>query len=83
MKKSIYNTFLFGILTGIIIQIIAFYFILLINKTVSGFTERTVFDFLTYLIEYADGRSQVIPKLLSLSIIPDLLLFFIFIWKMR
>jgi len=80
MKKSLYNTFLTGILAGILIQIIAFYFILLINKSALGFTEKSVFGFLKSLMDYDVGRSQIIPKLLSLSVIADLLLFFVFIW---
>lgn len=83
IKKSIYNTFLFGILAGIILQMISFYIILLLNKSLIGYTERSVFEFLAYLMDYEAGWSQIIPKLLSLSAIPDLLLFFAFIWTDR
>jgi hypothetical protein len=80
MKKPYINTFLFGIITGLIIELIAFYFILMLNKSIIGYTEKSVIDFLTYLMDYDAGRSQIIPKLLSLAAIADLLLFFIFIW---
>ena len=80
MKKSYYNTFLFGILAGIVVQIVSFYFILLLNKSLVGYTERPVYEFLQYLLQYDAGRTQIIPKLLSLAGISDLLLFFIFIW---
>ncbi len=75
------NTFLFGFLTGVIIQLISFYFILFLNKSLVGYTERTAYDFLQYLLNYDTGRTQIIPKLLSLAAISDLLLFFIFIWS--
>jgi hypothetical protein len=80
MKKPFLNTLLFGIIAGLIIVLIAFYFILMLNKSIIGYTERTVFDFLSYLMDYDAGRSEIIPKLLSLSAIADLLLFFVFIW---
>ena len=80
MKKTIYNTFLFGIVTGVLVQLVSFYFFLVLNKSLVGYTERSAFDFLSFLMGYDTGRSQIIPKLLSLAFIPDLLLFFIFIW---
>lgn len=80
MKKSIYNSFLFGLGGGIIVLTIAFFILLFANKSVIGYTERSVFDFLSYLTDYEEGRTQIIPKLLSLSALADLLLFFIFIW---
>ena len=80
MNRQNYNTFLIGILTGIIIQLISFYFILFINKSLIGYNERSVFEFLDYLLSYKAGWSHVIPKLLSLAALPDLLLFFVFIW---
>jgi hypothetical protein len=83
MKKSIYNSFLFGILSGIGVQLISFYFIVLINKSILGYTERSVFEFLFYFMDFDTGRAQIISKLLSLAAIPDLLLFFIFIWTDR
>ena len=45
-----------------------------------GYTERSIFDFLSFFMGYDEGRAQIIPKLLSLSAIPELLLFFVFIW---
>jgi hypothetical protein len=83
MKKPFLNTFLFGLIAGLIIEIIAFYIILMLNKSIIGYTERSVFDFLSYLMDYDEGRSLIIPKLLSLSAIAGLLLFFIFIWTDR
>ncbi len=83
MNKSILNTFLFGLLTGLVFQIIAFCVILILNKSLIGYTERSAFDFFSYLMDYEEGKSQIIPKLLSLSAIADLLLFFIFIWTER
>ncbi len=80
MKKSIINTFWFGFISGILVQLIAFYFVILVNKSILGYTDRGVFDFLAYFMNFDAGRSEIIPKLLSLSVIPDLLLFFIFIW---
>jgi uncharacterized membrane protein SpoIIM required for sporulation len=80
MRKTFYDTFLFGILAGVVVQLISFYFILLLHKSLLGYTERSVVEFLQYLLNYDTGRTQIIPKLLSLSAISDLLLFFIFIW---
>jgi uncharacterized membrane protein SpoIIM required for sporulation len=80
MKKSTYDNFLFGIITGIIMQVIAFYIVLVIHKSLLGFTEKSVFSFVSYLMNFDAGRSDIIPKLLSLSAIGDLLLFFIYIW---
>jgi hypothetical protein len=80
LKKPFLNTFLFGILTGIVIQLIAFYIVLVLNKSLIGYTERSAFDFFSYLMDFEEGRSNVIPKLLSLSVIGDLLWFFVFIW---
>lgn len=80
MKKPFLNTFLFGLFAGLIIELIAFYILLMLNKSIIGYTERSVFDFLAYLMDYDAGRSQIIPKLLSLAAIADLLLFFVFIW---
>ena len=83
LKKSILNTFLFGFGTGIIVLGISFFFALYINKSIIGYTERSVIEFLVYLKDYSAGRSDIIPKLLSLSAVSDLLLFFIFIWTER
>ena len=80
LKKTFINSFWFGLLTGVIAQLIGFYIILLANKSVLGYTERSAFDFLAYLFDFETGRSQIIPKLLSLSLLADLLLFFVFIW---
>ncbi len=80
MRKTFYNTFWFGISTGVLIQVIAFFFILVINKSLIGYTERSSFDFLAYLLDYEVGITEMIPKLLSLAAIADLLLFFLFIW---
>jgi hypothetical protein len=80
MKKTFYNTFWFGITTGILIQALAFFFILVLNKSLIGYTERSAFEFLNYLLDYEAGTSEVIPKLLSLAAIADLALFFLYIW---
>jgi len=80
MKKYNFNHFLLGFTAGLVFLLVAFYIILLINKSIIGYTERSAMDFLKYLLEYEAGKSEIIPKLLSLSAIADLLLFFIFIW---
>ena len=61
----------------------AVYILLFFHKSYVGYTERPVSDFLSYLMNYGTGRTQIIPKLLSLAAIPDLLLFFAFIWTDR
>ncbi len=80
MKKAYLNTFLFGLITGVLIQLISFLILLYVNKSVVGYTERSSFEFLQYLMNYDTGREIIVPKLLSLAAIADLLLFFIFIW---
>ncbi len=80
MRKAFLNTFLFGFVTGVAIQLLSFLILLYVNKSVVGYTERSSFDFLEYLMNYDTGREVIIPKLLSLAAIADLLLFFIFIW---
>ncbi len=80
MKKTFSDSFLFGLITGLIIQVLAFFLILFLNKSLIGYTERSVFEFLDYLMGFAEGKSHIIPKLLSLAAISDLLLFFIYLW---
>jgi hypothetical protein len=80
MNKPATDSVIFGIISGIIIQLGGFILVLYINKSVLGYTERTVIQFFQYLMDFDTGRSQIIPKLLSLAAIPDLLLFFVFIW---
>jgi uncharacterized membrane protein SpoIIM required for sporulation len=80
IKKTTFNSFFFGLFTGILVLLVSFYFALYINKTLIGYTERSVFEYFQFLAENQPGWTLIIPKLLSLSAIPDLLLFFIFIW---
>lgn len=80
MNKELINKFLFGFLMGILVQILSFYLLLYVNKSLVGYTERSALEFLNYLMGYDTGREVIIPKLLSLAAISDLLLFFIFIW---
>jgi hypothetical protein len=83
MKKLSFNTFPIGIIAGIVIQLISFYVILYIHKSLVGYYEKTPFEFLCDLLRYEAGKTQIVPKLLSLAAIPDLLLFFVFIWTER
>ncbi|MCB8999582.1 MAG: hypothetical protein H6540_05885 [Bacteroidales bacterium] len=80
MKKPVYNSFLFGLLAGILLEIIAFFLVLFINTRILGYTERSIFSFLKYLLDFDTGKQDIIPKLISLSALPALLLFFIFMW---
>lgn len=83
MKKTFWNTFTFGILSGILTQATGFILFLILNRSLVGYTERSLFAFFTYLAENDTGRTQIIPKLLSLGALPALLLFFVFIWTER
>jgi hypothetical protein len=80
MKNSRFNSFLTGLILGVFIQLVSFYVLLMLHKSIAGYTERPVSDFFSGLMDYDAGRRQIIPKLLALAAISELLLFFVFIW---
>ena len=70
MKKINSNSLFFGTITGILLPIIIFLIVISIKK---GNVE------LLHYIKILQGQS-VLSQLMSLCLIPNLLLFFIFIW---
>ncbi|MCF8225390.1 MAG: hypothetical protein K9J30_05885 [Bacteroidales bacterium] len=69
-RREKYNTFYAGLLPGVLLPVVTF---LVYWKVVSGLT----------LSEYIEQfyRINKLSSLISLSAIPNLLLFFIFIWS--
>jgi hypothetical protein len=68
--KSRYDLVKLGFALGVIVPIISFFIVYKIKF--DGFTLREFYDFLITM--------NALPKLLSLMVIPNLLVFFIFIW---
>lgn len=69
--KSKYNNQVFGFITGLILPVISFLVIFLI---MSG--TYSLVEYLNRLVSF-----HILTKFLSLSVIPNLLLFYFFIWK--
>ncbi len=70
-KITKYNSMKFGILLGIILPIITFLLVYLFKDI-----ELSFFDYVKRLIKF-----DVFTKMLSLSVIPNLLLFYLFLQK--
>ena len=68
--KEKWNKIIFGMVPGMLAPGITFF---LIYLNLSG--ERNIVEFFNYL-----ESTHVLTKFLSLSVVPNLLLFFIFIW---
>lgn len=69
MKYSLNNLYL-GLVLGLLIPVIAlfiFYF--------STYNNQSIIDYLSHLISI-----DIVTQLVSLCVVPNLLLFFIFIW---
>ena len=73
MKVRTFDNILTGLLPGIIIPVVFLYAILLVRKNEYMFPEyfNMIYD------------AGILPKLISICLIPNLLLFFIFIWSNR
>jgi len=69
--KNRFNSQAFGFITGLILPVISFLVIFLI---MSG--TQSLAEYLNRLVSY-----HILTKFLSLSVIPNLLLFYFFIWK--
>ncbi|MCK4663641.1 MAG: hypothetical protein KAT68_12295 [Bacteroidales bacterium] len=69
--KSKYNTLLTGLIFGFIIPVISFFIFYFFKKNNFDFT-----DFIQHLRNY-----NILSNLISLCVIPNLIIFFIFIWK--
>lgn len=67
-----FNTMLYGLIPGILLPVITLLIIWLVSF------EGGFFEFLT---QYK--RLGMLSKIISLSVIPNLLLFFLFIWTNR
>lgn len=72
IDKSKDNIF-FGTITGILIPVVVLILIILIRKG-----SHSLFEF--FNMSYEMG---ILPKVISICLIPNLLLFFIFIWSNR
>jgi hypothetical protein len=68
--KSRYDLVKLGFALGIIVPLISFFIVYKIKF--SSYTLREFYDFLITM--------NALPKILSLMVIPNLLVFFIFIW---
>ncbi|MFP4060493.1 MAG: hypothetical protein ACOCYF_00230 [Bacteroidota bacterium] len=71
MRRSKFDSIKIGTLLGIVLPVITFFIIYKIQ-----FDRFTLSSFFSKLV-----LMGTLPKLLSLTIIPNLLLFFIFIWQ--
>lgn len=71
MEANRFNTILTGFITGIIIPAVFLIVILLARKN-----QYALGEFIQIVYDMA-----ILPKLISICLIPNLLLFFIFIWK--
>jgi hypothetical protein len=69
MKIAKFNKTLYGIAGGIVLPVIFFIAIVLVKKEY-----RSIQDYLNIISEYA-----ILPKLMSLCLLPNLILFFGFI----
>ncbi len=69
--KNKYNSQALGFITGLILPVISF---LVIFLAMSG--TQSLAEYLNRLVSY-----HILTKFLSLSVIPNLLLFYFFIWK--
>ncbi len=72
-KKQSFDKLYIGLILGLLIPLISFYVFFLIKNT-----SLTFGKFVEYL-----GNSGVIPQSVTLGVIPNLLIFFIFIWTHR
>ncbi|NOY37141.1 MAG: hypothetical protein GXO83_06160 [Chlorobi bacterium] len=70
MKKAKYDVQLTGWITGLVLPLLSFF---IISKLM--LTEGTLIEF----IAKAD-KANVLSKFMSLAMLPNLLLFFIFLW---
>ena len=70
MKPKKYNNLRIGLILGILAPLLGFYIVYL-----AGFGGLDFGDFLARLME-----TRKLSAIISLSVIPNLLLFFIFIW---
>ncbi len=75
LKKQ-YNTQFVGVLTGLFIPILVALFFYLLNVERFGGTERLI-----RYINAINSMNDIITKLMSLFVLPDLLLFFYFNWQ--
>lgn len=73
MKNKSLNTVFSGTLLGIILPVVFLFTILLVRKDSKPFGE-----FFTVIYDMG-----ILPKIISICLIPNLLLFFIFIWSDR
>ncbi len=71
MDKNRFNSLKTGMITGILLPLICFVLVIFIRKGSYSFTG--------YLKEIE--ALGAVPKLFSLCLLPNLLLFFIFIWS--
>jgi len=70
MKIRNLNRMYYGFISGLIIPVLFMLIILFVRKD-----EKTLIDFFD-----AFYQTGILPKLISICLIPNLLLFFIFIW---
>ena len=70
MKARKYNNLRIGLVLGILAPVLGFFIVYLVGFRGLGFG-----DFLTRLLD-----TRKLSSVISLSVIPNLLLFFIFIW---
>ncbi len=69
-KRQKYDAIPFGIVPGLITPALGFYIFYLIKNTSMPFLE---------FVQYLNG-SGVVPQSITLGVIPNLLVFFLFIW---
>ena len=74
VKKNKLNTLGFGLLTGLLIPIISFMGVSIYRMN-DGNGFKAFIDFLF--------QADILTKLISLCLVPNLLLFFVFIWTNR
>jgi len=73
-ERKSFDSMLVGVIPGIIIPLIAVYFVFLLHSHGAG-------SFEIYMKSVI--KQQVLPKVLSLSLLANLLVFFPFIWTNR
>jgi mannose/fructose/N-acetylgalactosamine-specific phosphotransferase system component IID len=74
MVKNKFNTLATGVLTGLIVPIVSFLSVAIYRMS-SGVSFK---EFIAFL-----HQADILTKLISLCLVPNLLLFFIFIWTGR
>ena len=72
MSEKKFNTLLSGLIPGLILPVLTLLAFWIIKS------DRTLVDFLEYF-----QKMKMLSKVVSLSAIPNLLLFFVFIWTHR